>query len=103
MTCQKKGDISACFYESDAVIAPTQRDGNFKNSEAQLRLQKLEAMVTSLMQAPQNASASNVPSSGIRSMQEVSKASTGGHLDENGAETSYVGCTHWTTVLENVS
>ncbi len=34
---------------------------------------------------------------------EAAKAVLSGHLEVNGSETTYLGATHWATILENVS
>lgn len=86
-----------------------------RSSEARLRLQRLEDAVTGLIQ---NGTKSNhegldrVPSAILSQNQlhttDISygaspETSTRGHLDINGSETQYLGPTHWTTILEDVS
>lgn len=114
MACSKRGDTTACCYDDDSLSARDRQEGSYKTSEAQLRLQKLEAIVTSLMQTPgggsSSASSSDVfshpsvqSSTSQSSTEEVSKAPPTGHLDAWGSQINYVGGTHWATVLENVS
>lgn len=84
-----------------------------KTSEAQVRLQKLENIVTGLMQNPQKLAAQyRDQSSGGNatvdqrlknlSVQDSSESTVRGHLDYYGSETDYRGATHWATILENV-
>lgn len=95
-------------------------------SKAQARLQKLEEMVTMLIQSNEDASARNghptppsadgsiaptavskppgavVPSSFSESSLTTPVVPSNGHLDVSGTETKYIGATHWTAILENV-
>ena len=117
--CSKRGDAasSSCNYSKinkdggNASNRPT-----FSNrSEAQFRLQKLEEMVTGLMQASSSSSphSSSSDSATIdRQMEDLSvsfqtipdrsELSPKGHLDTHGLERCYQGATHWTTILENI-
>ena len=84
-------------------------------SEAQLRLQKLEQLVTSLIQTTRDVDdrtekishhAATVDQRlgdlSFQSSPEASKNSSG-YLDIHESETHYLGVTHWKTILENVS
>jgi len=92
------------------------RAGDSKNSEAHFRLQKLEEMVTGLMQSnggsdsnsenagPGGASDQNLEDLIRKTSLYPAKPCSGarGRLDVNGSETQYHGATHWTAILENV-
>jgi hypothetical protein len=111
--CSKRGDIASCSYSNGG---PSGREGP-QAAEAQLRLQKLEEMVTGLMQTnkehSENLSDKTSPPGmtvdgrmetlSVHSLPLRSETSSGGHLNINGSETNYVGATHWATILENVS
>lgn len=116
--CSKRGDAVSCNYSNasrDEHNAP-RRTGGPKDSEAQLRLQKLEKMVTSLMQTTRNGSenGANEASAGCRTFDQSlnrlsihnsaqsSETAPGGHLSINDSETNYLGATHWEAILENV-
>ncbi|KIX05352.1 uncharacterized protein Z518_06224 [Rhinocladiella mackenziei CBS 650.93] len=97
-----------------------------KISEAQIRLQKLEEMVTLLMQmnkgsaskenqtttsyedhitptttmGGQGVAAAALPS--VKSPVLGSHKGLDGHLDTRSAETQYIGATHWTAILEHI-
>ena len=96
-------------------------------SKAQARLQKLEDMVTMLMQANRgtgtvvkdgqptppygDCSADDaaagmqpalVPCSSAESSLSTPDAPSTGHLHVRGTETNYLGATHWAAILENV-
>lgn len=90
-------------------------------SKAQARLQKLEEMVTMLMQSNQGPAmpeptdittdtiGKNAPSSSKEALSASEKLSSScpdapanGHLDVRGAETKYHGSTHWAAILEHV-
>lgn len=92
----------------------TRRD--FKTSEAQIRLQKLENMVTGLLDSSgkefdadkDRASCTNsmadeqFKSLFVRASPRKYHAPVKGHLDYDGSEVNYLGATHWATILENV-
>jgi hypothetical protein len=93
-------------------------------SKAQAQLQRLEAMVTTLMQTSQgtavqesqpaapsaDSSTDEPPAStqmaavppSTQASSPASEASANGHLDIRGTETKYLGATHWAAILENV-
>ncbi|KAK8215192.1 hypothetical protein M8818_002203 [Zalaria obscura] len=73
-------------------------------AEAQIRLQRLEDMVATLVQGPQRNSADTTPSKGLPTPDslQTTEPSPAGHLEVHGTETSYIGPTHWTTVMENI-
>ncbi|KIW62391.1 hypothetical protein PV04_10571 [Phialophora macrospora] len=93
-------------------------------SKAQAQLQRLEAMVTMLMQTSQGTvvqesqrtvpsmeSSTDVPpastkpnaiSPSTKASFSASEALTNGHLDIRGTETKYLGATHWAAILENI-
>ena len=104
-----------------------EQNGNLEDednvSKAQARLQKLEEMVTMLMQSNQAAGGRtgqptppspetlpeptvSVPAAST-SICEASiptpEAHSNGHLDVRGSETKYLGATHYLSILENVS
>lgn len=117
----KRGDGTPCTYAGPPKDARN-RHVESKGSEAQVRLQKLEEMVTSLMQhtKDQNEHRGNLLAdlamtppeiidlslkpSPHNSSNEVPRTSstTTGHLDDNDSGTRYLGATNWTTVLQNV-
>lgn len=86
------------------------------DSEAQIRLQKLEDMVATLMRTTKEdaekagskaSSHNNVVDSSFRGLSiHNSSRSTemplGGHLSVDDSETNYLGATHWEAILENV-
>ena len=114
--CSKKGHAASCSYSSGWRNRGDRRDAASKASEAQLRLQKLEQMVNSLMQTTkegfegrtEKASFHNatidrrLEGLSIQNPPKSLETSSGGRLDVNGSETNYLGATHWATVLENV-
>lgn len=87
-----------------------------RDSEAQARLQKLEAMVTSLISAQTESSTnpgakesfpgapkdSDTLDQPPNDSPQSSEATPKGHLQSNGSVANYVGPTHWATILENV-
>lgn len=118
-SCSKRGGPDECTYSNTGRNGRGKRDrtGESKNAEAHLRLQKLEEMVTGLMQS-NGGSDSNSENASSNSgavdqnledlIRETSlnpaKTCSGarGRLDINGSETRYHGATHWTAILENV-
>jgi hypothetical protein len=92
------------------------RDEVLRTSEAQIRLQKLEEMVTTLMQrsgegseglnAKTSSSSKTVEQSisnlSVDGSPYPSNGASGGHWDVKGSEVNYLGATHWSTILENV-
>lgn len=114
-SCSKRGDPALCSYDNDVPSKSTRRQGPTIAAEAQVRLQRLEEMVTSLMQAPKEDSARPIDDTSFHignsdqqsavstnNSHRLFKVPSGGHLDTQGSETNYVGATHWATVLENV-
>ena len=117
MSCLKREDGQSCTYSSAERLGRERSDYGDRDSEAQLRLQKLEEMVTSLIQTNKEGSESRSDKvsshsgmgdqdrddvSDYRSPQpSVSSMRT--HLSINGTEKEYVNNTHWTAILENVS
>lgn len=83
-----------------------------RDSEAQLRLQKLEEMVTSLMRIIKEDSESRRDKMSLQvgnSNQHLDNPSTTGsdlspdlQLNTNISEREYISTTHWTAILENV-
>lgn len=116
MNCSKRGDAASCDYTNGLRKGRDKRDEASKASEAQTRLQKLEQMVTSLMQPTSQGSETsgdtrsssstifhqNLKDLPVHSSTQTSEPSCGGHLDVQGSETNYLGATHWATILENV-
>ena len=117
--CTKRGETSSasCSYAKASKDGgnSSQRASICVRSEAQLRLQKLEDMVTGLMQttsAKENGSSSVSSADVDRRMKDLSvslqsspptsEPVSSGHLDKNGLERNYQGATHWTTILDNI-
>ena len=117
MSCLKRDDGQSCTYSSAERLGRERSDCGDRDSEAQLRLQKLEEMVTSLIQTNKEGSenpsekASSHSGMGDQSHDEVSDyrsprssiSSTRAHPSMSGTEKEYVNTTHWTAILENVS
>jgi hypothetical protein len=116
ISCSKRGDAASCSYSNGGRNRRDRSDGGSRASEAQIRLQKLEEMVTSLMQTTKEDSEN---CSGKRSSQNVTvnqrsrelsnhsspenaETRLEGHLDVRGSETNYLDATHWVTLLQNV-
>lgn len=92
------------------------RDCGYRDSEAQLRLQRLEEMVTNLIQTNEKSSKSlsekRSSHSGtgdstledviIYSSRPISESSSEADLNNKPSEKAYVNATHWTKILENV-
>ena len=91
------------------------RNCGYRDSEAQIRLQKLEEMVTSLIQTNKEGSESRsdktshdgtsdhiLDNASIHSSPQISDLSSRGYLSMNVPEKEYVNATHWTAILENV-
>jgi hypothetical protein len=108
-TCAKNGIESSCNYAARAANGHERRDEESRASEAHVRLQKLEEMVTSLMQrtadGPGGPNSDRSPSSGtieqsIGSLRvDRTPHSINGHSKSH---SDYQGGTHWSTILENV-
>ena len=115
-SCLKRADAASCNYSESSRNSRDSYAGVPKTSEAQLRLQKLEELVTDLMQTskqisengsqkipPGNLKADRCWADGsVHSPPYSFKESSGGHLNQSGSEMNYVGATHWATILENV-
>ena len=116
--CSKRADASSsCNYSKsskDGGSTPNRAPASTR-TEAQLRLQKLEEMVTGLMQAspPSSTDISSLNNStvdqrmkdmsiSLQSLPKDSVSPSNGHLDSNGLERNYQGATHWTTILANI-
>ncbi len=97
----------------------TRRDGTRsipKTSEAQPRLQKLEEMVTGLLESSgkeleadndrrsRTSGTANKQSQSlsIRASPHTHQSPVKGHLDYDGSEVNYLGATHRATILETV-
>lgn len=91
-----------------------------KTADANQRLRKLEQMVTSLLQSTSSEGSDHTsenvsPNSQTvdHNLEELSLDSSlgtpetcsgaRGHLDVTGPETKYLGATHWSAILDNVS
>ncbi len=108
--------MALCSYFNGGRNERDRSDGGSKASEAQLRLQNLEEMVTSLMQttketseihsekrSPQTVAVDERPKDlSVQNSPQNFETSSGGHLDIHGSETNYLGATHWATILQNV-
>lgn len=111
--CSKRGDGDSCTYSSSIRNG---HDEPSRTSEAQLRLKKLEKMITRIMNNTADSSESQTDRStphslnveehlrdlSVQNSPQSSSASSGGRLAINGSEANYLGATHWTTILENV-
>ena len=116
-SCIKRGDASSCSQSQNNPNGDLRRETRSRDSEAHSRLQKLEQMVTGLMQTPKKDPIDrnkNVDSDGttldknlndlsVNNVEENSAKFSSGHLELNGCEMNYLGGTHWATILENVS
>ena len=108
--------MASCTYTNSDKLGFDGRDGGYRDSEAQLRLQKLEEMVTSLMETNKDGFESHRDKASLRnrtgdqnfddasaySSPQTSESSLRGPLNVKGPEKEYVNATHWTTILENV-
>ena len=117
--CSRRGDVAAvsCNYsksEKDNGHG-TNTSTNSTRAEAQIRLQKLEELVTGLMQATPSSDGADDASNNMAidhgpkevtlpspSSSEQSGSLLNGHLNIDGLESHYHGATHWTTILENI-
>jgi hypothetical protein len=106
-SCVRKGEPVVCTYSSEAPRHRRTRDDIQRASEAQLRLQRLEEMVTTLMDS--NESSSAAPNDALSDKLSIRSLTTPrnwnscpGHLDVSGSEARYLGATHWESILENV-
>ncbi|KAG9236062.1 fungal-specific transcription factor domain-containing protein [Amylocarpus encephaloides] len=117
-TCTRRGesDAAACTY-SNTTSRSTNRyhTGAPRSSEAHLRLQRLEEMVTNLIQnSKDNSSLGSIPSPGrastgpssgpLNETQELIEEPEKrlGRLDVHGSESMFIGPTHWTALLDNI-
>lgn len=117
ISCSKRGDAVSCNYSNGGRAGRDKYDGESRASEAQLRLQKLEEMVTSLMQTNEQDSEHHSEKKSpqhvridqrlrelsVHNPPKISETSLRGHLDVHGSETNYLDATHWVTILKNVS
>lgn len=116
MSCSKKGEEVSCTYSDPESLGRDARDCGYRDSEAQLRLQRLEEMVTNLIQmnekSSKNLSDKRSSHSGtgdstlediiIYSPRQISESSSEADLNNKPSEKAYVNATHWTKILENV-
>lgn len=116
LACSKRGDAALCRYVNGNYQGSGAHDGGLRVSEAQLRLQNLEEMVTTLMKRAQDgvtgrneeSSPKSAPNDMISSWTSANNSlqgiemSSNGRLDVNGSRATYLGATHWETVLQNV-
>ena len=104
--------MTSCTYSKGGATGRDRRGGESRDCEAQLRLQRLEEMVTNLMQTTkgdaESRSDNTAPQIVIddRSFNNLSPPksdlSPGAQSNLNTSETSYANATHWTKILENV-
>jgi hypothetical protein len=102
----KRGDEASCTYPGATKSEHVTGDGE-RTSEAQLRLRKLEDMVNSLVgnkHVSENFNGEEEEASrDSHRYQSVQHRAPGmAHLETEGAETNYLGATHWRAVLQNV-
>ena len=116
MSCIKRGEGASCTYSNTDRVGRERSDHGDRDSEAQLRLQKLENMVTNLIQTNKDRfesrsdkaashsgmSDQNLDDISDYSSPQTSVSSTRAHPSMNGTEKEYVNATHWTAILENV-
>lgn len=116
MSCSKKGEEVSYTYSDPESLGRDGRDCGYRDSEAQLRLQRLEEMVTNLIQmnekSSKNLSDKRSSHSGtgdstlediiIYSPRQISESSSEADLNNKPSEKAYVNATHWTKILENV-
>lgn len=116
MSCSNKGEEASCTYSNSENLGRDGRDCGYRDSEAQLRLQRLEEMVTNLIQrneeSPESISDKRSRLNGtgdstledviIYSPRQLSDSSSEGDLNNKHSEKAYVNATHWTKILENV-
>ena len=116
MSCSKRGEEASCIYSSPERPGRDKRDCGHRESEAQLRLQRLEKMVTSLIQTNEESSerrsdktlfhdktGDGIPNhASLHSSPQISELSSEGHRNVKPPEKVYVNATHWTAILENV-
>ncbi|KAI9719226.1 MAG: hypothetical protein M1812_003556 [Candelaria pacifica] len=107
--CLKRGDGNECDYASGSQAKRKSHSVGAKASEAQVRLQKLEEMVTSMMRTTRDGSSSNentLPSNSIleRTLDDLSIVpdTNPGLLDIQGSETNYRSPIQWEAILTDV-
>jgi len=108
-TCTKNGIESSCNYSRHASNVHERSEVGLRSSEAHLRLQKLEEMVTSLMQKTvdcSNGLSSEKSISNTTIEHSISTLSVEGSprpvIWKSNSQHDYQGGTHWSTILENV-
>ena len=87
------------------------RRGEPRDSEAQLRLQKLEEMVTSLMRTREDSKSHgenmtthmSIADQCFDELSPPTSVSSEEALESNPSGRTYVSATHWTAILKNVS
>ena len=110
-TCIKRGDAESCSFGS--ARSTTAKNGLSQNAKAHDRIRHLEDLVMQMMNqnTPPNSDTTTAPgmSNGPPStspypspLDPVLTAKTDGHLQVQGNESSYVGSTHWSTILDNI-
>lgn len=112
MSCSKKGDESSCVYSTGRANRRDRHGREPRDSEAQLRLQKLEEMITSLMCSTKEISEDRRDTLALQNgnanqpfnnyLPKGSDLSPELQLSTNIPERDYVSTTHWTAILENV-
>lgn len=107
MSCSMRGNGASCSFTNAAQNGHEACGDPSRASEAQLRLHRLEEMVTDLMQTTKKESESctvdhRLKDLSVHSSIPHSQTSSTGHLETNGTETNYLGATHWATILDNV-
>ena len=116
VSCSKREDEASCTYSNNEKLGHDSRKCNNKDSEAQFRLQKLEKMVSSLIQKNEEGSescsnntsrhngtsGSNFDDASSDSSPQSSEPSSRRTLNLNVPEKGYVNATHWTAILDNV-
>ena len=112
-SCTSRDAASACHYGTGSEVTSSPAKGGSRTSEAQLRLQKLEETVTTLLRgdnvienigivSPPTDATDGLPRSRESTQIPIENRAALGHLDIKGSQTTYVGATHWASILNNV-
>ena len=116
MSCSKRGEDNSCTYSNPEKLGRDKRDCGYRDSEAQLRLQRLEKMVTSLIQTNEKSTENRSDKTSfhnktddeisdhasVHRSPQTSESASEGVLNMKPPETVYVNATHWTAILKNV-
>ena len=117
-SCLKRGEEASCTYSNAEKQGRDKRDCDHRDSEAQFRLQRLEEMVTTLIQTNKEWSENenrsdkvslhkangdrNFDDASVDSSLQNSEPPSKGHSTMEVSDKEYVNPTHWTAILEKV-